>query len=94
MNDRKSARAVAAKRGAQAILVWIKAPLETARSREQERARAGEALAIPPERYEQLVARLQEPTSNEKVILIDGVMPFTEQLQSFETQLSERERGV
>ena len=85
--DRKAHRLCAQRADARTILIWMKTPLEVAREREAGRATAGESLAIPSERYQQLVDRLQEPESEETVMTIDGLAPFEEQLRSFDEQL-------
>lgn len=89
--DREKHRLYAEKIGARTVVLWIKTPLETARRRETVRAAAGESLAIPPERYRQLVDSLQEPAAGEDVVAIDGLAPFEKQLQMFNGQLAELE---
>jgi len=86
--DRIASQKLAAKYDADIIIIWVKTPLETAKQREGERALEKNYVRIPAERYKQLIERLQEPEASERVIVIDGLLPFAEQLQSFDAQLA------
>lgn len=72
--------------GALAVVLWVQTPQDVAWQRELGRRKDPNHVAIQPERYEQLASGLEVPKSDELVIVVDGQVPFDEQLQAFTTQ--------
>ena len=91
--DMRAARArVATKNNALPVVVWIKTPRGEAVKRGSERLATLDHRQHSAEKMEALVERtlrqLEEPVPPEKVISIDGQIPFAEQFESFKRQLA------
>lgn len=89
----RAARArVAIKNGAVPIIVWVQAPRDEAVRRGSERPATLNHRRHSAEKMEALIGRtltqLEEPVSPEKVIIIDGLVPFSDQWVSFQRQLA------
>jgi len=85
--ERRKHQKMAEGAGAQMIVFWVQTPLETAWQRNDLRTPESGYPAVPRERYDQIVRTLQAPTSDEKSVIISGLMPFEEQLASFNAQM-------
>ncbi|MDX2776437.1 ATP-binding protein [Streptomyces caniscabiei] len=88
----RTARAkVATDNDAVPIVVWVQTPRDEAVRRGSERPATLNHRRHSAEKMEALVARtilqLEEPDPSEKVIIIDGRLPFTDQYASFQRQL-------
>lgn len=92
IKDRAKHERLAADCGAQTVVLWVKTPLEVARLRDKERESIPGYTPIPPKRYDEIVAALQVPIGEEKVIAIDGLVSFEEQLASFRAQMASVEQ--
>ena len=88
LSDRAKHQKLAETQGAQTVVLWVKTPLEIAQQRDAGRADVPGYLPIPPERYVQIVHALEEPMPEERVIVVDGLASFEEQLHSFDEQLA------
>ena len=85
--QRVATAALAARNQARTIVVWVQTPLDISRHREGTRALI-ENHRMSAEKYEGLVAAMEDPRSSETVIVIDGQETATQQLESFERQLA------
>jgi predicted kinase len=72
--DREHLRQVAAKYGAEAIVIWITTPKEIAKKRavEDRNLRNGYEFPMPVSAFDRMAGNLQPPRENEKTIKIDG----------------------
>ena len=73
--DREKLRAIAAKHGAHAVVVWVTTPKEVARERATRDAHKQETRVLgdmPLEHFERIARNLQEPRPDEDVITLDG----------------------
>lgn len=73
--DREHLRAIAAKHGAETLIIWLTTPLEVARDRalhEHHRDRNGYDITMSADQFDQLVSHLEPPIENENFIKIDG----------------------
>ncbi len=73
--DRKKLRVLAAKEGAQSLVIWVQAPLELARKRATEHSDNQETRIwgnMPLERFERISSNLQPPKESEQPIILDG----------------------
>lgn len=91
--DRERLGGIAAKYGAQVIILHIKTPHELALKRGQERDEADDSRKLSEALMREAIERYQtitdEPDANELVIKIDGTTPFDKQYKSFKEQLEE-----
>lgn len=74
LDDRQSIRDMAAEHGADAVLVWVTTPKNTAKKRavHPSKKRNGYDYHMTSAQFDAIAAKLQEPQKNEKVIKIDG----------------------
>lgn len=90
--NRKSIENIALEANALPILVWIKTDKNIALKRGQEREERSDSLQYTEEKMQMLIDRFDKvtdfPEQDENVIEINGELPFTEQLTSFQEQLS------
>jgi len=73
--DRKKLRVLAAKEGAQTVVIWITTSKELARDRATVRAQGQHTRIwgnMPVDRFERISANLQPPEPGEKTITLDG----------------------
>jgi len=88
---RKKHEALAEKYQALPIVVWVQSPAEVAKERATKRETAQDQPDFTEAQYEEALARatanFNEPDDNERVITLDGTIPFEEQYMSFATQL-------
>jgi predicted kinase len=84
---------LADKYDAQTVVLWIDTPAELAKEREVQRTQNPAYRAIPLDRYAQLVANLQPPVEEEKVVHINGRASFVDQLASFREQMEKLEKA-
>lgn len=72
--DRQKLRDIAARQGAETILVWITLPKRLAKNRsvDHPRIRNGYQVSMTEERFESIVGKLEPPREDEKFIKIDG----------------------
>lgn len=73
--DRQRLRKIACKHGARTIVVWVRTPKETAKSRATEGAHLQDTRLLgdmPPEHFERMARNLQEPRRRETVLQLDG----------------------
>lgn len=70
------------------ILVWVKAPIELAKQRVLDREAAGGHKVFEIDFVERMANNLEEPTSNELVIELDGTAPETDQKAAFDRQFA------
>lgn len=72
--DRQLMRDIAAKRGAETVIIWVTTPEAIARSRAvyPPTMRNGYMQGMSDQEFNDIVAKLEPPTADEKVIKIDG----------------------
>lgn len=72
--DRESLRRLAAKHGAQTVVVWITTPKKLARERSvhERKLRNGYEFVMPPDVFERMSDHLQPPREDEHPIKLDG----------------------
>lgn len=85
--DRAKAEALARSLDITPIIIWVKTPLQTARKREALREITPDQPKVPADRLEALVGELQKPEPDEMCIIIDGTLPFDQQLAEFRAQI-------
>jgi predicted kinase len=92
LEDRKRLEALAAEHGAEAVIVWVKAPREVALQRGIDREELPDQRRKTEEEMNASIDffmdALETPGLDEKLIQIDGTIPFEEQLKSFQEQLA------
>lgn len=73
-NDRQKMRDIAAEHGAEAILIWVTTPKNTAKKRAVHPSiiRNGYDYHMSSEEFEKIVKKLQKPSEDEKAIKIDA----------------------
>lgn len=73
--DRQKLKEIADKQGADTVLIWVVVPEEVARQRSVEtgQKRNGYHTRMTDEQFDDIVAKLEPPTKDEKVIKIDGM---------------------
>lgn len=83
-SDRQKLSDIAAKHAAETIVLWITTPLEVARQRAvgEHIIRNDYAMHMSNEQFDAIVAKLEPPTSDEKVIKIDGTKLDQQQIVS------------
>lgn len=95
--DRETLEQIAARCKALPIVVRIKTPYEVALKRGQTREAKVDQRQLSEEKMREVMARHQantdEPIETEKVIVIDGELPFEKQYKEFESQLAEFQRN-
>lgn len=73
------------------IVVWVQTPKDIAMRRSQDREATVDQHRFTEEKAREVVERhianTDEPNEDENVIIIDGTLPYTEQLAAYETQL-------
>jgi len=77
-----------AKQGGTAIVVWVQTPLNVAKQRTEVRKVTEGHELFEPNLVEKMAKRLEEPTADELVIVIDGQATATQQQESFDSQLA------
>jgi predicted kinase len=73
--DRQHLRQVAAEHGAEAKLIWVKAPKELAKERATQEAHKQTTRLLgdmPPEQFDRMARNLQPPHDDEPYIEVDG----------------------
>ncbi len=72
--DRQKMRGIAAKHGADVLLVWIQLPIEVAKQRAVGKVdpRNGYMVAMTEPQFDAIIAKLEPPAEDEKAIKIDG----------------------
>ncbi|MET1033494.1 MAG: ATP-binding protein [Candidatus Saccharimonadales bacterium] len=92
MNNRRetrdSWRKTAAQKGAQAIIIHVQTPLDTAKKRVVNRAEQGGHQFFEIDFVERMAKSMQMPWSNEPTILLDGLQSAEEQQAAFAQQLA------
>jgi len=89
LQERKKNAKIAHALDANAVTVWVKTPLAVAVERVQSREVTAEQFRLTEETIDKHIARFEEPTADEKCIIIDGTLPFDQQLLEFKSQLEE-----
>jgi predicted kinase len=87
--DREYLRSIAAKHGAQTLIIWLTTPLEVARDRalhEHHRDRNGYDVTMTAAEFEHLINHLEPPADNENFIKIDGT--------AIDTKAVKRQLGI
>ncbi|HUY85106.1 MAG TPA: ATP-binding protein [Candidatus Dormibacteraeota bacterium] len=74
-SDRQKMRDIAARRGAEAVLIWINVPKEAAKKRavNVRDSRNGYMISMTEEEFETIAAKLEPPKEDEKFIKINGL---------------------
>lgn len=72
--DRQKLRNIASKHGAETLILWVVVPEELAKDRSVHVSyyRNNYRASLSEDRFNEIVAKLEPPTKNEKVIKIDG----------------------
>lgn len=72
--DRRLLRDIAARNGAETLVIWITTPPKVARERavHSQIVRNGYDFTMTPEQFEQIAGHLEPPEDDENVIKIDG----------------------
>jgi predicted kinase len=72
--DRQKLHDIAARHGADTVVVWIDIPKHLAKERtvDSDRRRNGYHTRMTEEEFDRMVAKLEPPSKDEKVIKIDG----------------------
>jgi hypothetical protein len=90
-NIRKNLEKLAEKHDAVPVVVWVKTPRGIANRRAVEREEATDSPKFDFDKVQEItmrhLANFDEPESDEKVISIDGMVPFEEQVASYNKQL-------
>lgn len=73
--DRQKMRDIAARQGAEAVLIWVNAPKPIAKKRavNGRDSRNGYLVSMTDEQFETIAAKLEPPTEDEKFIKISGL---------------------
>lgn len=87
-HERKKNAKIAASHNAEAIIVWVKTPVKEAIRRVGGRQVTSDQFRLTEETVNKHITILEEPTNDEKYIVIDGSLTFDKQYESFTTQLS------
>jgi predicted kinase len=81
--DRDHLREIAAKQGAEAVIIWVTTPRELAKKRATEES-GGQGTRLfgdmTPETWDRIASHLEPPDKSEPVIKIDGTNVDTNQL--------------
>lgn len=89
--ERQEKHDIASETGTISVVIRISVPYELSLRRVQEREVTHDQRRMSLERAVEVLERftneIEEPTPNERVITIDGAMPFNEQLRLFRQQL-------
>lgn len=88
VSERNKNAQIAAEHGADAIVVWVKTSPEQAMQRVGTRDETADQFRVTEETVAKHMQMLEEPAEDEKYVVIDGSLPFEEQYDSFEQQLS------
>ena len=72
--DRQKLRDIAARQGAETVLIWISVPRDVAKSRAVNVTdnRNGYQFSMTEEQFDNIVSKLEPPAKDEKFIKIDG----------------------
>jgi predicted kinase len=72
--DRQKLRDIAARQGADTVIIWITVPEELAKQRAVHAAysRNGYSASMSEQQFDSIVSKLEPPAKDEKVIKIDG----------------------
>ncbi|GAC1502142.1 MAG: hypothetical protein NVS1B10_06800 [Candidatus Saccharimonadales bacterium] len=72
--DREKLRKIAARLGAETVIVWVTTPLKIAQDRavNSNEKRNGYELNMTKDQFENIVRKLEQPRTNEMVMKIDG----------------------
>lgn len=73
-DDRQKLREIANRRNAETVVIWLTTPEDIARKRSVHapELRNGYMLGMTNEQFDSIVAKLEPPSKNEKIIKIDG----------------------
>jgi predicted kinase len=73
-DDRQQLREIAKRQGAETVVIWITVPEDIAKSRAVhiDDTRNGYNTSMSEEQFEKIIAKLEPPTEDEKIIKIDG----------------------
>lgn len=73
-HDRDKLRAIAAAAGARTVVIWVNTPLELSKQRavHQGMVRNGYSSVMSAEHFEVIASKLEAPTEDESVIIVDG----------------------
>ncbi|HET7060518.1 MAG TPA: ATP-binding protein [Candidatus Saccharimonadales bacterium] len=73
--DRDLLRGIAARQGAETVVVWLTTPAGVARDRavHSKVVRNGYEFSMTPQEFDRIAAHLEPPAKDEKVIKIDGI---------------------
>ncbi len=73
-NDRQKLRNIAARRGAETVIIWVNTPVDVARDRAvcSNKMRNGYPMNMSDAEFTAIVSKLQPPRKDEKIIKIDG----------------------
>lgn len=72
--DRRRLHEIADRQGAETVVLWVTLPVEQARTRSvgADQKRNGYHTRMTDEHFDSIVAKLEAPDKNEKIIKIDG----------------------
>jgi predicted kinase len=72
--DRRKLREIAASHGAETVVIWITVPLDIAKDRAVHAAysRNGYSASMTEQQFDAIIAKLEPPAKDKKVIKIDG----------------------
>lgn len=91
--DRDRLARIADSHGAHVILIHVKTPHDLALKRGQEREESDDSRRLSEELMREAIEKhhitTDEPGDDERVIEIDGMIPFEDQYESFKKQLAE-----
>jgi predicted kinase len=87
-NVRQSYSRLAEQHQALAITVWVQAPIAIAKQRVIDRTAAGGHEHFEEDLVERMAKRIQAPSEQERVIILDGTASSQQQQVDFEQQLA------
>jgi predicted kinase len=72
--DRRKLREIADRHGAETVIIWITVPMDVAKTRAVHVAysRNGYRASMTEQQFDNIVAKLEPPAKDEKIIKIDG----------------------
>lgn len=78
------------------VVIWVQTPFEEAVKRAVRRSETNMQRQFSEKEAREYITRInseiEEPSYNEKLIIIDGSIPFQQQYESYKDQLAEMER--
>lgn len=87
IRERSKNAALARSYQAEAIVIWIQTPFETAVERGALREVAIDQTRLTPEIIQHHIKMIEDPTDEEKCVVINGELPFEEQYEQFKEQM-------